>query len=285
MKGKTIIDAGIATSKKILTSMTVLIIGLIIALNTIVVIDAGEVGVTSLFGKVDQEKLQSGIHLVNPFKKVIRMNTRTQEYTMSIAQGEGRLYGDDSIDALTKEGLSVALDITVLYRLNTDKADEVYKNIGVQYEEKIIRPQIRTSIREVVSQYLAREIYAEKRSEAQQAIMDNLQANIDARGITIENVLVRNIDLPEKLENSIEEKLTAEQESQKYEFLLDKEAKEAERKRVEAEGQRDAQAIINESLTDRYLYYQYVINLKDRPGTIYVPVSPTSGLPVFKGIQ
>jgi regulator of protease activity HflC (stomatin/prohibitin superfamily) len=213
------------------------------------------------------------------------MNTRTQEYTMSIAQGEGRLYGDDSIDALTKEGLSVALDITVLYRLNTDKADEVYKNIGVQYEEKIIRPQIRTSIREVVSQYLAREIYAEKRSEAQQAIMDNLQANIDARGITIENVLVRNIDLPEKLENSIEEKLTAEQESQKYEFLLDKEAKEAERKRVEAEGQRDAQAIINESLTDRYLYYQYVNNLKDRPGTIYVPVSPTSGLPVFKGIQ
>lgn len=251
---------------------------------SIVIVDAGETGVYSLFGKVKDQELRSGFHLVIPLAKVTKMSIRTEEYTMSVIQGEGKKYGSDAIAALTKEGLNVDLDMTVLYRVNEEKASSVYSEVGLTYDEKIIRPSIRTSIRDVIAEYEAKDIYSAKRQEAAAKIKTNLSISLENRGIIIEDVLLRNVVLPPNLANAIQEKLQAEQEAEKYDFILTKESKEKERKVIEAEGQRDAQSIINESLSTNYLYYLYVSNLKDRQGTIYVPTGTGTGVPLFRNL-
>ncbi|MFH0923373.1 MAG: prohibitin family protein [Candidatus Falkowbacteria bacterium] len=269
-------------AKRALVSIVIIVFALWLFFASVIIVDAGETGVYSLFGKVKDNELSSGFHLVIPLAKVTKMSIRTEEYTMSIAQGEGKKYSADAITSLTKEGLSVDLDMTVLYRLQEDKASDVYRELGLNFDEKIIRPTIRTSIRDVIAQYEAKDIYSAKREEAAFQIADNLKAVMDPRGIIIESVLLRNVALPANLANAIQEKLQAEQEAEKYDFILAREKKEKERKIIEAEGQQEAQRIINQSLTTNYLYYLYINQLKDREGTIYVPTSPTTGMPVFK---
>jgi regulator of protease activity HflC (stomatin/prohibitin superfamily) len=258
------------------------IIAAAILIASIAIIDAGQVGVYSLFGKVRDAEYQSGFHLINPFAKLTRMSIQTEEYTMSRISTEGRVKGDDAIPALTREGLSVTLDITVLFHLNSENASNLYKDIGLNFEEKIIRPEIRSIIREIIAYYEAKDIYSEKRDEVVKRIKDKLAEKLLIRGIAVEDVLLRDVTLPANLAQSIQEKLQAEQESQKYDFILQKEKKEADRKRIEAAGQRDSQKIINESLSTNYLYYQYINTLKDRQGTIYVPTNPSTGMPQFK---
>ncbi|MFH1522470.1 MAG: prohibitin family protein [Patescibacteria group bacterium] len=270
--------------KKIGTTIVLVILALWLFFASIVIVDAGETGVYSLFGKVKDQELKSGFHLVIPLAKVTKISIRTEEYTMSIAQGEGKKAAADAIASLTKEGLSVDLDITVLYRLNEEDASDVYKNVGLTYEEKIIRPSIRTSIRDIIAQYEAKDIYSEKRQEAAQKINESLKENLGPRGIIVEDILLRNVALPANLANAIQEKLQAEQEAEKYDFILEKEKKEKERKIIEAEGQRDAQTIINQSLSQNYLYYLYIKDLKDREGTIYVPTNPSTGMPLFRDL-
>ncbi|OGH86596.1 MAG: hypothetical protein A2493_02890 [Candidatus Magasanikbacteria bacterium RIFOXYC12_FULL_33_11] len=274
------------SSKRIIWTLSFIFLFFIVfsfASSFWVVIGAGETGVKSLFGKVMDEELSSGFHLKNPLVKITKLNVRTSEYTMSIAQGEGKRYTADAITALTKEGLSVDLDITVLYHLIEEKASDVYRDLGLSYEETIIRPQIRSIIREVTANYNVKDIYSDKRQEVALDIEKRLKERMDPRGITLEEVLLRHVELPANLADSIQQKLQAEQESERYDFVLEKEKKEAERKRIEAEGQRDSQKIINESLSNNYLEYLYINSLKDRAGTIYVPTG-SNGLPIFKGL-
>lgn len=276
-------DMGL-TKKILLYGVGGLILILVLS-NIFVVIAAGETGVYHLFGKVADEELKSGLHIINPLASVTKMSIRTEQYTMSAARDEGQRTGDDSIDALTNEGLMITLDITVLYHLVEDKASDVYKNLGENYAEKIIRPEVRSAIREAVAKYDSKTIYSEKRDELTNIVKQKLDQVMSPRGLVAEGVLLRNVSLPQKLTSSIQEKLQAEQENQRYDFILAKEKKEAQRKVIEAEGQRDAQKIINESLSDKYLNYLYIKELKDRQGTIYVPINPQTGMPVFKGIQ
>jgi regulator of protease activity HflC (stomatin/prohibitin superfamily) len=257
----------------------------ILLFNMIVIIPAGTTGVQHLFGKVRDNELKSGIHLINPLVVVERMSIRTEQYTMSIAPAEGQVKGDDSISSLTKEGLDVNIDFTALYRLEEDRAAEIYREVGLDYVGKLIRPEIRGVIRDVVSQYEAKDLYSEKRQEASLRMETMLKERLEGRGIVIEQAVIRNVQLPASLAKAIQEKLASEQESQRYDFVLEKEKKEADRKRIEAEGQRDAQRIIDESLSPGYLNYLYIKELKDRDGTIYVPVDPTNGLPMFKGVE
>jgi regulator of protease activity HflC (stomatin/prohibitin superfamily) len=289
--GKKIIDGEIINNFKNMNKAKNLVIfgaaavfALWLFFASIVIVDAGETGVYSLFGKVKDEELQSGFHLVIPLARVTKMSVRTEEYTMSIAPGEGQRAGDDAITSLTKEGLNVDLDLTVLYRLEENKASDVYRELGLNYDEKVIRPTIRTAIRDAIAQYEAKDIYSDKRNEVTLKIEEGLKKNLDSRGIVVENVLLRNVNLPKNLAEAIQAKLQAEQEAQKYDFVLQKEKKEKERKIIEAEGQRESQRIINESLTTNYLYYSYINQLKDRQGTIYVPTSPETGMPMFRNI-
>ncbi|MBL7058394.1 prohibitin family protein [Patescibacteria group bacterium] len=278
------IDPILENLKKKFSFVVIVIIAVLVLAASVRVVDAGETGVYSLFGKVSHTELPSGLHLVNPFGKITPMTIRTEEYTMSVLQGEGKKAGADAIAALTKEGLNVDLDITVLYHLNQDDAAKIYDEIGLNYEEKLIRPEIRSAIRGVIAMYEAKDIYSEKRQEAAQNILEDLGGKLNGRGIIIEDVLLRNIQLPSGLAESIQQKLQAEQEAQRYDFILDKERKEKERKIIDAEGQKESQDIITKSLTTNYLYYLYINQLKDRAGTIYVPTSAETGMPLFREI-
>lgn len=269
-----------------IASLVVISVTLLIVFSFIgsffTIVDAGEVGVLSTFGRIDDRPLSSGFHLKNPFSQVIKMNIRTHSYTMSGTYSEGEMQGDDSIQALGADGGSVWFDVTVLYRLKEDSAPSIYKNLGLSYEENIVRPEIRSIIREVAARYTVGELYGVKREEFNQVVFDQMAENLDERGLVVEEVLLRKVNISESLSRNIELKLAAEQEVQRLEFEIQKAQKEAERQRVEAQGQRDAQAIINESLSDKYLMYLYIQNLQSREGTIYVPTE--GGVPLFKGI-
>jgi len=230
------------------------------------IVPPGSVGVQILFGKVlTTSTLSEGLNVVNPFVDLEIMTIRTQAYTMSIALEEGQRYGDDAITSLTKDGLEVAMDLTVWYHLMPSEAANVFQKIGRDYVAKIVRPASRTAIRNTTVKYNAVEIYSEKREEVQTEISKSLEIDFEQRGIVLEKVLLRNIKLPAKVKNAIEAKLEAEQDAQKMEFVLLKESKEAERKKIEASGIAEAQRIIAQSLIGErgraYLSWKYLENL------------------------
>lgn len=241
--------------------------GLLIFFSLLRIVPPGSVGVQILFGRVlTKATVSEGLNIVNPFVDLNIMSIRTQAYTMSIAYEEGQVKGDDAITALTRDGLEVKMDLTVWYHLNPEEAAIVFQKIGSDYIEKIVRPAARTAIRNTTANYQAIEIYAEKRKDLELEIEKQLAEDFNKRGIILERVLLRNISLPAKVKNAIEAKLEAEQEAQKMEFVLLKEKKEAERKKIEASGIAEAQQIIAQSLVgDRgraYLSWKYLENLQ-----------------------
>ena len=244
-------------------AQTVRVVGLVLIIigvltTSIVQIDAGEAGVKKLFGKVQRDVLGSGLHLVNPLLEIIKLDVKTQNYTMSGANDEGQRSGDDAIRVLTADGLEVTIDLSVLYRLNSVDAPKLLQETGADYENKIVRPITRTRIRDNAVFYEAIALFSTKRDEFQQRIFRNIEVDFNKRGLTLENLLIRNITLPASVRTTIEQKINAEQEAQKMQFVLQKEKQEAERKRVEAQGISDYQRIINESLTDRQLQYESI---------------------------
>lgn len=232
-------------------------------LSMVRMVGPGHVGIQVLFGKVQEKTLPSGLHLVNPLITLERMSVRTQSYTMTATAGEGQIKGDDAIITLTAEGLSVNLDVTIWYHLIPDDAAEVYKNIGLNYVGKIVRPAIRTAIRSAVVKYNATDIYSAKRAEVTDDIFRILVSDFSVKGVECEKVLLRNVELPSMVKNAIDEKISAEQDAQKMKFVLQKETQERERKRIEAEGISKAQRIIANSLTSQYLQWYYVQTLKE----------------------
>lgn len=236
----------------------VLLIILGIVTSSFVQIDAGQVGVKKLFGNVQRDVLTSGLHLVNPLYEIEHMDVRTQNYTMSGINDEGHKAGDDAIRVLTADGLEVTIDLTVLYRVIPTEAPRIVKETGINYEDKIVRPIARTRIRDNAVYYEAVALYSTKRDEFQSRIFRVIEADFKQRGLMLENLLVRNITLPTTVKASIEQKIQAEQEAQKMQFILQKERQEADRKRVEAQGIADYQRIISESLSDKQLQYEQI---------------------------
>lgn len=224
----------------------------------IVQIDAGQIGVKSLFGKVQNDVLGSGLHFVNPFVDVQRLDIKTQNYTMSGVHDEGAKTGDDAIRVLTSDGLEVTIDLTVLYKLLPSEAPRLVRETGVDYTDKIVRPLTRTKIRDNSVYYEAVSLYSNKRDEFQQRIFRSIEDDFKKRGLILEQLLVRNITLPQSVKETIEQKINAEQDAQKMQFVLLKEKQEAERKRVEAQGIADYQRIINIGLTDQQLQYAQI---------------------------
>ncbi|HZF64005.1 MAG TPA: prohibitin family protein [Chitinophagaceae bacterium] len=226
--------------------------------SAFVQIEAGQVGVKKLFGKVQMSVLSSGLNVINPLMEVDRLDVRTQNYTMSGINDEGQKSGDDAIKVLTADGLEVTIDLTVLYRVLPSEAPRLIKETGSDYEFKIVRPISRTRIRDNAVYYEAIALYSTKRDEFQARIFKGIDADFKSRGLVLENLLVRNITLPATVKGTIEQKIQAEQEAQKMQFVLAKERQEAERKRVEAQGISDYQRIISESLTERQLQYEQI---------------------------
>jgi regulator of protease activity HflC (stomatin/prohibitin superfamily) len=221
-------------------------------------IDAGKVGVQSLYGSVKADVLESGLQLVNPLMDVTIFDTQTQNYTMSAIHGEGAQEGDDAIRVLSNDGLEVVIDLTVLYRISPADAPKILKTIGVNYTDKIVRPITRTRIRDNAVFFDAVALYSTKRVEFQNRISKSIEADFKSRGLILEQLLIRNINLPQSVKATIESKINAEQDAQKMTFVLQKEKQEAERKRVEAQGIADYQRIISMGLTDKQLQYEQI---------------------------
>jgi regulator of protease activity HflC (stomatin/prohibitin superfamily) len=225
-------------------------------------IDAGQIGVKSLFGKIDNDILTSGLNLINPLVDVKTVDIKTLNYTMSGVHDEGDKGGDDAIRVLTADGLEVVIDLTVLYRVTSDQAPRLIRETGLDYRDKIVRPLTRTKIRDNAVYFTAIDLYSTKRDLFQGRIFKSIDEDFKKRGLVLEQLLVRNITLPANIKTSIEDKIKAEQDAQKMEFVLQKEKQEAERKRVEAQGIADYQKIISAGLGDKQLQYEQIQVMK-----------------------
>src|SRR6187402_1067115 len=179
------------------------LIGLGISSSMFKQINAGEVGVKSLYGSVDSDVLESGLHIINPLLDVTEFDIQTQNYTMSAVHGEGAQEGDDAIRVLSNDGLEVVIDLTVLYRVIPTDAPKIFKTIGVDYMDKIVRPITRTRIRDNAVFYDAVALYSTKRNEFQARIFKTIESDFKSRGLILEQLLIRNIDLPVSVKKSI----------------------------------------------------------------------------------
>lgn len=251
-------NSPLAKSSSFLRFAGVLVIALGLASSMFKQIDAGKVGVQSLYGSVQPDVLESGLHVINPLLDVTDFDIQTQNYTMSAIHSEGAQEGDDAIRVLSNDGLEVVIDLTVLYRIIPADAPKIFKQIGVNYTDKIVRPVTRTRIRDNAVYYDAVALYSTKRNEFQQRIFKSIEDDFKKRGLVLEQLLIRNINLPASVKLSIESKINAEQDAQKMTFVLQKEKQEAERKRVEAQGIADYQRIISLGLTDKQLQYEQI---------------------------
>lgn len=226
------------------------------------IVSPGNAGVIVLFGKVNDTVLPSGLHFVNPFSSVEEMEVRTKSYTMSSVHDEGPRSGDDSIPVITSDGLTVKIDATVLYALDQKRCPEIFRTLGHQAEDRIIRPEIRSALRSSGAAYTATELYTTKRGAYIEQVTKTIKPTFELRGIQLDQVLLRNVLLPEQITKAINDKIAADQEAQKMTFVLQKEKQEAERKRIEAEGQAKAQQIVSQSLTPQILEYQRIQALR-----------------------
>ena len=265
------------------------VIGLVFALISIlgiifsmlVTIQAGQLGVLydPLGNGVQSSPLSEGFHLVMPWQSVAEYSVRTQTFNM-------HQNGDDvAVSVLTGEGLEVTVDVSVIYHLQSNKLTELHRNVGEEYQEVLIKPISRASARDLISTYSSEDLYTtEKRIRLQSELTNRIREKLEERGIDIESVLVREIQLPSQVKTSIENKITAEQDAKRMEFVLQKEEKEAERKIVEAKGVSESQKIISQSLDDKYLTWYWISSLEKQNSVIYVPIGQ-NGLPIFKNID
>lgn len=249
--------------------------GFVIAVfNLFTVVPAGTVGVVDFLGNVNDNTLKAGVNLVNPMANVEKFSIKTQEFK-------------EMMNVPSQEGLTVQLEISLLFKLDPEKANEIYKTVGPAYDEVILKPQFRSVVRGVTAKYEAKALYTASREKLAGAIMDELSKLVGPRGILIEAAAMRQIVLPAGLTQSIEEKLQAEQESQRMTFVLRKEEQEADRKRIEAKGIRDFQAIVSEGINNQILKWKGIEateKLANSPNSKIVVIgSGKDGLPIILG--
>jgi len=264
--------------------------------SSIAVVPAGHVGVAVVFGSVRPRSMSEGLNPVNPFAVVENMTARTETYTMSAVYNEGKVLGDDSIQALSADGLLMPLDITVAYRLVPGDAALMFRNIGPDYVDKIVRPAARTAVREAIAGFTAQEAYSTRREQLASKMDELLTSRLKAllsqhsefqgrSGFVIEQVMIRNVQLPAKVKDAIEEKLSAEQQALRMQFVLAKERQEAERKRIEAQGIADFQKIVAQGISEPLLAWKGIEatqQLAHSQNTKIVVIgNPKNGMPLI----
>jgi prohibitin 1 len=263
------INLGGAGKRILQLALLVLVIILLMASTTS--IPTGNVGVLTLFGRVTGETLPEGIHLVNPLKSVQKLSIQTQSVK-------------ESANVPSNEGLILALDTSLLFRLDKNKAAFVYQTVGDNYAEKIVEPTLRAAIRASTSAHTANALYTNARELVQQQIQDELTAQLAPRGVIVENVLLRDVQLPAMLKGSIEAKQQAEQDALRMSFILQKEKQEAERKRIEAQGIADFQRIVATGISPQLLEWKG-IEATEKLATssnakVVIIGNPKNGLPL-----
>lgn len=237
--------------------------------TTFMTIDPGEKGVLfkRFSGGLDKDNIYGqGFHIVAPWNKMFIYDVRTNE-------------SFETMDVLSKNGLNISVELSYRFHPLPDKIGYLHNNIGPDYVSRIIKPEIRSATREVIGQYLPEELYSTKREAIQVEIFNKTKKSIDANYILLDAILIRSVQLPEKLKFAIEQKLQEEQLSFQYEFKLDRERKEAERKIIEAQAKADANSILNRSLTDK------ILQDKGIEATLELAKSPNSKVVIIGGSE
>lgn len=207
-------------------------------------IPAGHVGVVDFFGIVSDKTLPPGINVINPLARVHEFSVQTREHK-------------EAMEVLSREGLSIGLEISVLYRLNPDSAARVYQTIaGGDFESIVLIPQFRSISRSVTASFQASALYSTERERLGMAVQEELARIVAPRGVIVETTPLRNVALPTQLTEAIEQKQRADQEAQRMEFVLLKERQEADRKRIEAKGIADFQTIVAAGISEQLLRWK-----------------------------
>ena len=256
--------------KRIL-QLGILLVMIIVLLASTTSIPTGNVGVLTLFGRVTGETLPEGIHLINPLKSVQKLSVQTQSLK-------------ESANVPSNEGLILALDTSLLFRLDKSKAAYVYQTMGEPYVEKVVEPTLRAAIRAATSAHSANALYTNARELVQAQIQDELTKELAPRGVIVENVLLRDVQLPAMLKGSIEAKQQAEQDALRMSFILQKEKQEAERKRIEAQGIADFQKIVATGISAQLLEWKGIEATEKLAASSNAKVviigNPKNGLPL-----
>jgi len=272
-RGK-VIDANGGSMIRIIGLAILGLVLIVLLFNSVTRVGTGRVGVLTLFGKVTGETLGEGLHLINPFKTNNEMSIQTQSLK-------------ESASVPSSEGLMMSLDTSLIYHLDPRKAAEVFQLINADYEDKVVEPTLRSAIREATASHSANALYTGEREMVGKQIFDQLSAALDKRGLIVENVLLRDIQLPATLKAAIEAKQQAEQESLAMSFRLQKETQEAQRKRIEAAGVRDFQQIVAQGITPSLLEWKGIEateNLAKSPNSKVVVIGNNkNGLPLILG--
>lgn len=253
--------------------LAAIIFGILALLQCFTQVPAGHVGVVDFFGIVSEKALPSGINFVNPLANVIKFSIQTKEHK-------------ETMQVLSREGLTIGLEVSALYRLNPDSAARVYKTVaGGDYETIILIPQFRSISRSVTASFQASALYSTERERLGSAIQEELAKTIAPRGVTIENTPIRNVALPVQLTEAIEQKQRADQESQRMEFVLTKEKQEADRKRIEGKGIADFQTIVAAGISEQLLRWKGIeatLKIAESNNTKVVIIgSGKDGLPII----
>lgn len=247
------------------------IVAFLLLLSSVTSIPTGHVGVLTLFGRVTGEALGEGIHLVNPLKSVEKLSVQTQSIK-------------ESASVPSNEGLILSLDTSLLFRLDRSKAAEVFQTVGSDYAVKIVEPTLRAAIRSATSAHSANALYTNARELVQKQIQEELTVQLALRGLIVENVLLRDVQLPAMLKSSIEAKQQAEQDALRMSFILQKEKQEAERKRIEAQGIADFQRIVAQGISAQLLEWKGIEATEklasSQNAKIVIIGNPKNGLPL-----
>ena len=272
-----VIDTGSGMGGNLLKLIVLGIVAFLLVIllfSSVTRVGTGHVGVLTLFGRVTGETLGEGIHLINPLKTNNELSIQTQTIK-------------ESASVPSSEGLMMALDTSLIYHLNPDRAADVFQHIGADYENVVVEPTLRSAIRESTASHTANALYTGEREMVAKQILDQITEALSKRGLTVENVLLRDIQLPATLKASIEAKQQAEQEALGMNFRLQKETQEAQRKRIEAAGVRDFQQIVAQGITPSLLEWKGIEateNLARSSNTKVVVIGNNkNGLPLILG--
>ena len=255
------------------SGLAAVVFGVLALLQCFTQIPAGHVGVVDFFGVVSDNTLRAGINPVNPMANVVRYSIQTQEHK-------------ETMEVLSREGLTIGLEVSALYRLNPDSAARMYKTVsGGDYKTIILIPQFRSICRAVTASFQASALYSTERERLGSSIQEELARMVGPRGVTVESTPIRNVALPSQLTEAIEQKQRADQESQRMEFVLTKEKQEADRKRIEAKGIADFQTIVAAGISEQLLRWKGIEateKIAQSPNTKVVIVGAgKDGLPII----
>ena len=225
----------------------------------------GEVRIQVLFRQTSNETLESGFHVINPLVNVVRMDIRTQAYTMSAKTNEGQIKGDDAIQVLSRDGLTLQLEVTVQYHLSPSSAPVVYNKIGLDYVEKIVRPEIRSSLRDAAVDYAATDLYASKRDDYTNKVRDKLISSFKDRGIVLEKACCCAISYCRRMSAPRSTKKSPPNENRKnLQFVLQRESQKPIASALKLTAFRMRRRSSRSSLTNQfYLQYNYITTLKE----------------------